>query len=37
MFDSIIEGYLVLTLKGLGKAPEDIKEAILELKLYLMK
>lgn len=35
MFNSIIEGYLVLTLTGLNYTPEDIQEAQEELKAVL--
>ena len=35
MFNSIIEGYLVLTLTGLNYSPEDIQEAQEELKAVL--
>lgn len=35
MFNSIIEGYLIITLKGLGASNEDIKKARIELKAVL--
>lgn len=35
MFNTVIEGYLSLTLKGMGVDPEEVRKARVELKAVL--
>lgn len=35
MFNTVIEGYLALTLKGMGVDPEEVRKARVELKAVL--